>query len=470
MREQMLSVGIDVGTSTTQLVFSRLIIENLASDFSVPRIEIVEKAVIYRSKIYFTPLVNQTRLDAPKIREIIQGEYEMAGIDQSLIDIGAVIITGETARKENAQEVLESLSGLAGDFVVATAGPDLESIIAGKGAGAHTYSKAHSTTVVNMDIGGGTSNLAVFSQGEIKDTGCLDIGGRLVKIDLNTHKITYIMPKIMELIAYHGLPLAVGTVASVENIWPLAQAMADILAMSVGTIPQNPIYQKLLTHKGLRLDEPIACISFSGGVADYIYGQDLVSDPFLYGDMGILLGQAIKESILCQAFEVVQSSETIRATVVGAGSHTTEVSGSTITYSKDLFPIKNIPILKLNLVDEKGMGQEIREKLGWFGTERVAVGFRGLSNPSFKQISAYAKELVWGLEPAIQSGKPIIIVVAEDMAMVLGQAIRSLMGHEQDIVCLDGVQVEDGDYIDIGRPIAEGRVLPVVVKTIIFNK
>ncbi|MEG0502705.1 MAG: ethanolamine ammonia-lyase reactivating factor EutA, partial [Cellulosilyticaceae bacterium] len=221
MRDELLSVGIDIGTSTTQLIFSKIIIENMASSFTVPRIVIVDKEIIYRSEIYFTPLVSNKEIDGPRVREIIEKEYQKAGIDKSKINTGAVIITGETARKENAREVLTTLSGFAGDFVVATAGPDLESIISGKGAGAHTYSKEHNTSVVNIDVGGGTSNLAVFLRGDVKETGCLDIGGRLIKVDTTSKKITYISPKIEIIIRENNLGLEIGTVATRENLKPV---------------------------------------------------------------------------------------------------------------------------------------------------------------------------------------------------------------------------------------------------------
>ena len=207
MKEELLSVGIDIGTSTTQLIFSKLIVENMASSFSVPRISIVDKEIIYKSEVYFTPLISNTEIDRDKIKELVELEYKKANICKSDIQTGAVIITGETARKENANDVLHSLSGFAGDFVVATAGPDLESIISGKGAGAHIYSKEHSTSVVNLDIGGGTTNLALFKRGEVCDTGCLDIGGRLIKIDKSTKEIIYISPKIKEIIKNNNLNL-----------------------------------------------------------------------------------------------------------------------------------------------------------------------------------------------------------------------------------------------------------------------
>lgn len=229
MREEILSVGIDIGTSTTQLIFSKLIVENTASSFSVPRISIVDKEVIYRSEVYFTPLVSNNEINGEKIREIVEKEYKKACVNKEDIQTGAVIITGETARKENANDVLHTLSGFAGDFVVATAGPDLESIISGKGAGAHIYSKEHSTSVVNIDIGGGTSNLALFTRGEVKETGCLDIGGRLIKLDKITKEITYISPKIEKIIKDNNLGLKVGTKGTVENIKPVVDIMVRLL-------------------------------------------------------------------------------------------------------------------------------------------------------------------------------------------------------------------------------------------------
>ena len=110
-------------------------------------------------------------MDGPEIRRIVEEEYRKAGIKRGQVDTGAIIITGETSRKENARTVLAALSELAGDFVVATAGPDLESVLAAKGAGAVEYSEKTGKTVLHMDIGGGTSNLALIEKGQVVQTG-----------------------------------------------------------------------------------------------------------------------------------------------------------------------------------------------------------------------------------------------------------------------------------------------------------
>lgn len=475
MKEELLSVGIDLGTSTTQLIFSKLTVENMAASYTVPRMAITNKDIQYRSEIYFTPLINQTRIDFEKIRDILECEYARAGIRKDEIDTGAVIITGETARKENAAEVTHTLSGFAGDFVVATAGPDLESVIAGKGAGTDVYSKEHNLTAVNIDIGGGTSNLAVFQRGNTMDTGCLDIGGRLVKVERNSQKVTYLAPKIQKIIEAEGWELREGSVVNAQSLQPLLQRMTEVLEQSVGLRSDSPYYQMMITSQGIDTKRDISCISFSGGVADSIYHPEKFEDPFQFGDIGILLGEAISKSKLFERMQVIEGAETIRATVVGAGSHTTEISGSTVTYTGDLFPVRNLPVLKLSEEESEpeNMEETIRKKLDWFSVEgkqqQTAVAFAGEQSPGFQKIQSYAKALLGGMKPLLEAGFPLIVIVEQDMAKALGQTMYHLLGWKGEVICLDGIRLSEGEYIDIGKPIAEGYVLPVVVKTLVFH-
>ena len=470
MGEQLLSVGIDIGTSTTQLILSRLTLENRAAPFTVPRVSISQREVLYRSDIHFTPLLSDTVIDAAGVRDIVESEYRKSGFSPAQVDTGAVIITGETARKENARDVLSALSAFAGDFVVATAGPDLESILAARGAGADEYSKEHHTTVLHFDIGGGTSNLAKYQNGELLATGCLDVGGRLLKLD-PAGRVTYVSP----VFARAGCPApAVGALVTPEELAPVLQVMVEALEQAAGLRPGQDRLNAFLTQGTHWTPEPVPVVSFSGGVADCI--DHPRSDWLAYGDIGILLGRAIASSPAFQRVGRFQGAETIRATVVGAGSHATDLSGSTIFYREITFPQKSLPILKLTAREETGTAEElaghIRDKLGWYadqeGLTQLVLALRGEPNPSYARIQELAQGVVRGLEPLRAAGFVPIVAVEADQAKVLGQAMAALCPGP--LLCLDGVGVDNGDYLDIGAPVAGGAVLPIVIKTIAFHK
>lgn len=473
--EQLLSVGIDIGTSTTQLVISRLTLENRAGPFSVPRIAIGEKEVLYRSAIHFTPLLSETEIDAEGVRAIVAEEYRKSGFRQADISTGAVIITGETARKENANEVLEALSDLAGDFVVATAGPDLESVLSARGAGADKLSHDHRTTVANLDVGGGTTNIAVYEKGTLRGVSCLDIGGRLIKVDKG--RVTYLFPKIQALAKSHGIDLQVGDPAEEQKLRQICALMADQLAQSLHLKKMDGDHLGLYTNDGkpLPAEPEIKAITFSGGVADCVY-QQMEGDYFRYGDIGVLLGQAIRSNPDLQTVQLFRAAETIRATVVGAGTHTTEVSGSTIHVEADRLPIKNIPILKVSEEDEASLETfrtSITRQMPLYKpegkVEQIAIAFNGETRTSFAEVQDLAAAIIDGAKEVIESSYPLILVVEADIGKVLGNAVNVMLDYKKDVICIDGIKTLSGDYVDIGEPVADGHVVPVVIKTLIFN-
>ncbi|MFW5961374.1 MAG: ethanolamine ammonia-lyase reactivating factor EutA [bacterium] len=477
MLEKIISIGIDIGTSTTQVVFSEITIENMASGFTVPRINIIDKKVIYKSDIYLTPLISQTEIDGEKIKIIIEAEYQKAKISKTMVSTGAVIITGETARKENASLISEQLSDFAGDFVVATAGPDLESIIAGKGAGAAKLSKEKNAVVINFDIGGGTTNISVFDSGEVIDTACFDIGGRLIVFN-QEKKVSYVSKKIKKLAAEIGIRVEENILITQSDLEKIAEKMADILAEIIIAGEKNDLYKYLITNHDLKRDYNIDYISFSGGVADYIKNDSKDMDIYKFNDLGIILARKISESKLFKSHNVFKADETIRATVVGAGSHTTNISGSTITYTDDIFPLKNIPIIKINKAEENSSAEEmiktIKRKLDWFdleeGSQTVALALAGKKNFTFKEIQKLAEIIINGMQVIIEKNFPLIIILENDAAKVLGQTINKILSKKENIVSVDSIKVSNGDYIDIGKPLAKGKVLPVIIKTLIFGK
>lgn len=480
MEEKILSAGIDLGTTTTQLIFSRLTIQNLATSYTVPRISIVDKAVIYRSEIYFTPLRSEREIDAEAVKKIVLAEYQKAGLRPDEIRTGAVIITGDTARKENANQVLATLSGLAGDFVVATAGPALESILSAKGAGTDVCSKRTRSAVANIDVGGGTSNFALFENGVQRDVACLNVGGRMIRVQ--DGRIRSVFPDIARLAEKHGLRLAPGDPADVRLLEPVCRHMADALFAVLGVCPAGEPAAKALSTNGAPLFSSglrPAGVTFSGGVADFIYSP-AEADFFRFGDIGPLLGKVIREHPAMASLQLHAVQETIRATVVGAGSHTTEVSGSTITCAADRLPMKNVPILHVSKADESdpaGLAAAIRRQLPVYRPEgrpdQLAVALDGGGYSDFASVQTLAEALLDGLAEQAGSGIPLLIVLRHDIGKALGFAMKSKQNIRQGpavpILCIDGIQTINGDYIDIGQPIAEGRVVPVVIKTLVFN-
>ena len=474
---EILSVGIDIGTTTTQVIFSKISIKNTASYFSVPRVDIVDKKVIYKSHVKMTPFKSDSLIDGQAVKKIVEEEYKKANFKPADVDTGAVIITGESALKENANIVLEKLSNFAGEFVVSTAGPDLEAIIAGKGSGAQQYSIDKNCSVLNMDIGGGTSNIVLFSHGDVIAKGCIDIGGRLIRLN-EDGIVNYISPKALMIADELGIEIQVGRHIPIEKLSDITDKMNNVLEQVVGLSKKDHIGKILQTEGSTYFNNEIDIdyIFFSGGVADFL--KDNIDIPiFKYGDIGILLGQSIAKGKLMDQIRTTKARETIRATVVGAGTYTTEISGSTITITKDIFPIKNIPVLAIDKsLEEKcfsGDDLELTDKIKWFqkqtSREDIIFGMRGVNNPNFIQIENLAKSICKAVDKTMAKDIPIIVVVEEDIAKALGQSIDIYINGERTVICIDCINVSQGDYIDMGKPIMNDLVVPVVVKTLIFG-
>jgi len=449
---ELLSVGLDVGTTTTQMVVSKLTAQNRASGFSVPRMEITGREILYQSPIHFTPLIRDELIDGEGIRAIVEQEYRNAGITPEAVDTGAVIITGETSRKENAESVLHALSRFAGNFVVATAGPDLESVLAAKGAGAvEAFEKG---PVLHFDIGGGTSNLALCVDGKVEATGCLNVGGRLLKFDKQGNP-TYVSPVLKNLPQEHCHSERAQRVE--ESAFQTAQYLATILEMAAGLREKTPDYYHFLTPGTADLIPPTGVtLSFSGGVADCIE-KDI--DPLAYGDLGPLLGKAIRESRLCQV-PYRLGKHTIRATVIGAGCHSAQLSGSTIFTQNTALPIQNLPVCTLTEAeqDDPSLKEIIRRKLSALDTPG-ALFLPGWVSPPYRRVTALAD---------IVADFRCVVVLEADMAKALGAAMALRLPADAPILCIDGLSIPEGSFLDIGAPV--GPSLTVIIKTLIFER
>ncbi len=448
---KLLSVGLDVGTTTTQLIVSALAVENRGNAFSVPEMVIGQREILYRSPVIFTPLLSGELVDGEKIAAWVQAQYAAAGIEKKQVDTGAVIITGETSRKENARQVLHYLSGFAGDFVVATAGPDLESVLSAKGAGATDYSARTGKTVLHMDIGGGTSNLSFIENGKFVRTGCLNVGGRLIKFGENG-QITYLSPVL------DGLcDLSLGEKPTPQQLSSVTEFLVQALEMAAGLREKTDLLDRLTTKEntGLWTPRQAEVISFSGGVADCI---DTPHPDFAFGDLGVLLGRTIRESRLCSgAYRL--GEQTIRATVIGAGSHSTQLSGSTVFLSGVELPKKNLPVAHLPM---PVTAEAVASAYAGQDSDEIVLAFAGYPSPSYAQVKQMAEAIVSGSQ-----NRGLLVCVETDMAKALGHAI-SLLQPDRPCLCIDRIRLRSESFLDIGAPV--GPAMPVVIKTLILSR
>ena len=261
-------------------------------------------------------------IDLNKLTDFAKEECERAGIDPADIQTGAVIVTGETARKHNAKQIAEALSRDAGKFVAATAGPNFESLLAAMGSGATARSKDTGKTIMSCDIGGGTSNLAISINGEVISTSCISVGGRLLAINPEGEILRLSEPaqKVMEHI---GLNYKIGDRIPEEDIEKIASELAGAL-IEVMTGPANSfLARQLMVTENLNFPGTIDEYSFSGGVAEFIYGA-----TGNYGDIGEILSDKIIALIPELKAPVVEPVNKIRATVIGAGAYSLSISGS----------------------------------------------------------------------------------------------------------------------------------------------
>lgn len=453
---ELLSVGLDVGTTTTQMVLSRLSVENRSAAFAVPELHITRRQILYQSPIHFTPLLGRDRVDGEKIRLLLRQEYQNAGIDRTQVDTGAIIITGESGRKENARAVVAALSEFAGDFVVATAGPHLESMLAAKGAGANRFSEETGKTVLHMDIGGGTANLALIRNGKIEATGCMNVGGRLVKLDQNG-AVCYRSPVLDGL-----FPFQVGQLPPADAIAALCRTLTTALEMAAGLTAPTSLLQTLWTAEAGKPWMPPReemVLSFSGGVADCIEASP---PPLAFGDIGPALGSAIRRSKLCHG-QYRLGAQTIRATVIGAGCHATQLSGSTVFHRGISFPLKNLPVVCVDMPPNGTPApQDILQRLSQQEGDAVLV-LSGLSAAHYDQVAALAALLA-----DIPFPGAVILALQADLAKALGHALALRLPPDKPILCLDRVRLQEGCYLDVGSPV--DCALPIVIKTLILEK
>src|ERR1051326_3761750 len=465
----VLSVGVDIGSSPSHLVFSRIVLERLDSRYVV-----TERETFYQSDILLTPYASADEIDADALGAFIAKQYDSAMVNPDEIDAGALILTGVAVRRSNARRIGELFAAQAGKLVAVSAGDSLETVMAAYGSGAVARSIRDEATVMNVDVGGGTAKIAVCRNGEVVAITAVDVGARLVCIDAD-RRVVRLEEAGKHFAADLRLRLQLGDPLNDRDARTLAAARADCLFEGMrGGKP------KLGDTALLRLDPPslggqVDEVTFSGGVAEYIFGWEKES----FGDLGALLGEEIRERVDQWGVRLEKPTEGIRATVIGASQYTTQVSGSTIFVSPlGTLPLRNIPVIAPHLsldgetIEASAISEAIKAVLSRLdltepdGPVAIFVPWRG--SATFHRLPPLCRGRAGGLASRVAKHLPIVLAGDGDVGGLIGIHFREEMKLANPIVSIDGLELKEFDYIDIGEMLESSGAVPVVIKSLIF--
>lgn len=465
-RLRLRTVGIDIGTTTSHLIFSEIVLERqgilLSSAYGV-----VERNVIHRSEVSLTPYASGRRIDTEALSAFIERSYREAGWAPDDVDTGAVITTGEAARQENAAAIVALFSGQAGKFVCATAGHHLESLLAAHGSGAVHRSREPATPLVlNIDIGGGTTKLAVCRDGRVEETAALDIGARLFAWDA-AGTITTATRAGARVAGEAGVRIAAGDRRDERALEAVAERIGDLALRVAGGRPFDD--PGLWLTEALATKGPFPAVMFSGGVGEYVNGRQDQE----YGDLGRLLGRAILRR--AADLTVLEPVESIRATCIGASQYTVQVSGDTLFVSDPgILPLRNLAAVAVHpeAADADAIAEEIRRGITRLDREdgSFALAIRWRHGPAHAALRALCGGIAEGTRGHLAAGGPLVVVLDADVAGIVGQILESELHVDAPLVCVDQIALSDLDFIDIGTVVPEHAVVPVVVKSLVFSE
>jgi len=471
------SVGIDVGSAGTQVVFSKIHLQRISDQLST-RYVVLSRDTLYQSPIALTPYQDDTLIDASALGSIIEQAYEASGLHPDEVDTGAVILTGEALRRENAQAIAAVLAEQGGEFVCATAGHHMESMLAVYGSGAARRSYDGHSRILNIDIGGGTSKLGLVQNGELQATAAVHVGGRLLVVD-ETGRITRLDPAGRAHALRAGFDWQVGSMTQPNELAKVAESMADALLRIVkAQYIESDVQELLLTDPLPELGQ-LDGVMFSGGVGEYVYGRE----PRDFGDLGKRLGEAIRARVDAAAlpWKLLEAGECIRATVLGASEYSVQLSGNTTFISEPglLLPRKNLQVVPMPLaLGEHIEPAQVQEALARSflrhdlqeGAQDNAVSLRWNGSPTFERLSALAKGLLDALPQSLRSGRPLYFIVDGDIALTLGHLMKEDPRVTSEVLVIDGITLWGFDFVDLGRIRMPSMTVPVTIKSLVFSE
>ncbi|MCC6888960.1 MAG: ethanolamine ammonia-lyase reactivating factor EutA [Hyphomicrobiales bacterium] len=474
---ELRTVGIDIGSSTSHLMFSRVHLQRLGTALS-SRFVVIKRQVIWQSPIKLTPYLPDYTIDTDDLAAFFGSCYHLAQVDPDDVDSGAVILTGEAIKRHNARAIAELFSELSGKFVCASAGHHMECQMAAHGSGAVAMSRARASTVLNVDIGGGTTKLALIERGEILATLAIAVGGRLVVED--GKGLTRIEEPARAIAQSFGFELALGGQLLQADRARMVERMVRQIVRMIDRRPPDALAQRLLVTDPwpqALANKTLDAITFSGGVAEFLYKREQRN----FGDLGFDLAEELRHMLAHRKDlpPVWDPGQGIRATVIGAAQFSVQVSGNTILVSRpDDLPVQNLPVVACrfelpDVVDAAAITETVRRALLQSdiaeGAAPLALAFPWHGDPSHARLHALAAGIAAALPATIDAGLPVVLLIDGDIGKSLGRVLRNEVAPGAHVIALDGVQLKQFDYVDIGRIIELTNAVPVIIKSLLFK-
>ncbi|MFQ5850277.1 MAG: ethanolamine ammonia-lyase reactivating factor EutA [Candidatus Binatia bacterium] len=466
------SVGIDIGSSTSHLVFSHLTLRREGASLSA-RFTVTDRQILYRSPIMLTPYSSGTLIDTDKVKDFIHESYRIAGFTHDQIDTGAVVITGEALNKENSKPILEFFAKDSGKFICASAGPNHEALLAAYGCGAVDLSKAEKANVLNVDAGGGTTKFSIIRDGVVMHTAAINVGARLIAFD-ESGVVTRVERPAKFIMKELGYTVGIGKTITDKEKKDFAGLMAKYLFEVIEGGPFSPLAEQLMITDPLKDYlgiKQIDYIVFSGGVSEHIYDRDKTS----YGDVGPLLGKSIREHLsrIPKSDFLREPTEGIRATVIGAGEYTIQASGNTSYISStEAMPVFGLKVIRALIAQDDSVEEALKRALAKFDLPRFTSGLAlALSlngQPDYQSIRKVADGIAAVLKKSDDPRAPLFLVLDIDVAKSLGGILKEELKVKQEVIAVDGIDVGDLDFIDIGLPMGITEVIPVTIRSFMF--
>ena len=466
---QLTSVGVDIGSSTSHLVFSRLELTLEGSRYRVTKREILNE-----SQILLTPYVDDTRIDVEALEAFINQQYKDAKIRREEVDTGALILTGVAVRRRNARAIGDLFAQEAGKFVAVSAGDGLEATMAAHGSGAVAHSGKIGGVVLNIDIGGGTSKFAICNNGKVQEVSAIDIGARLLAFDKDS-AIVRIEEAARKHAGWAGFSVELGQKIPEEQIRKMVSGMIDKLFAMLKPESITEDIKSLLRLPPLTFCGEIDCVMFSGGVSEFIYNRTKTS----FDDLGPLFADEVHRRMPELGLLVMEPAARIRATVIGASQYTVQVSGNTIFITpEDTVPIRNVAVVAPEFpLDKDDFTKEavrdatfnaLRRLDLLHGRQPVAVAFQWGGSATFFRLQLFCSGVAEGLKDIFAKGHPLVLVNDGDIGGIIGLHFQEELHLQNPIISVDGIPLNEFDYIDIGALIPSSGAVPVVIKSLIF--